>query len=42
MLCNIYNLLWACPLVVLHNIGVRVLEFGTKWLISATLGDFVQ
>ena len=32
MLYNIYNLLWACPLVVLYNMyvaGVRVVEFGT-------------
>jgi len=29
----IYNLLWACPLVVLYNMsaaGVRVVEFGTN------------
>ena len=33
MLYDIYNLLWACPLVVLYNMtvaGVRVVEFGTK------------
>jgi len=31
MLYNIYNLLWACPLVVLYMsaAGVRVVEFGT-------------